>query len=117
MLWHSMQLAAMIALTRRSSLVLSGSTFVVALAIVGLSVSPSRLLTVPTQAQAVAPKGSSGLTGTARTAEGKPLEGVVVSAKAKDSTITTSVFTDEKGEYVFPPLPAAPYRVWAQAVG
>ena len=42
--------------------------------------------------------------------------GVTVSAKAEGKTITTSVFTDENGEFYFPPLPAGNYRVWAQAV-
>ena len=31
--------------------------------------------------------------------------------------ITTSVFTDDRGEYVFPPLESGRYEVWAQAVG
>jgi len=45
------------------------------------------------------------------------LEGVTVSAKREGSTITTSVYTDAAGAYVFPPLPAGKYRVWAQALG
>ena len=51
---------------------------------------------------AQAPKSS--LTGTANAAVGTVLEGVVVSARAAGSNITTSVFTDARGEYVFPPL-------------
>ena len=43
--------------------------------------------------------------------------GVTVSAKADGATITTTVFTDETGNYYFPPLPAGKYRVWAQALG
>ena len=42
--------------------------------------------------------------------------GVTVSAKADGATITTTVFTDEAGDYYFPPLPAGKYRVWAQAL-
>ena len=42
--------------------------------------------------------------------------GVTVSAKADGTTITTTVFTDEAGDYYFPPLPAGKYRVWAQAI-
>ena len=42
--------------------------------------------------------------------------GVTVSAKADGATITTTVFTDAKGNYYFPPLPAGKYRVWAQAL-
>jgi streptogramin lyase len=39
-----------------------------------------------------------------------------VSAKQDGSTITTSVYTDETGNYYFPPLPAGKYKVWAQAL-
>jgi streptogramin lyase len=42
--------------------------------------------------------------------------GVTVSAKADGTTITTSVYTDEAGNYYFPSLPAGKYRVWAQAL-
>ena len=60
---------------------------------------------------------STGLMGTVRSSEGKPLEGVPVSAKAQGSTITTSVYTNQNGEYYFPPLLDGQYRIWAQAVG
>lgn len=59
----------------------------------------------------------STLMGTIRDADGKPLNGVPVSARASDETFTTSVYTDDKGEYVFPTLPRGDYSVWAQAVG
>ena len=48
---------------------------------------------------------------------GEKLEGVTVSAKLEGSTITTSVYTDARAFYVFPPLPPGKYRVWAQALG
>src|SRR5438067_1823422 len=57
------------------------------------------------------------LTGTVKGADGKPMEGVDVSAKAAGSTITTSVWTNQNGAYAFPVLDAGQYRVWAQAVG
>jgi streptogramin lyase len=57
------------------------------------------------------------LTGVISSAVGQKLEGVTVSAKMEGSTITTSIYTDEKGAYYFPPLPAGKYRVWAQALG
>ena len=65
--------------------------------------------------------GSPPLWGTAMSASGEPMEGVAISARAEGNPTTTSVFTDEQGQYFFPPL-AAPfeagaYRVWAQAVG
>src|SRR5260221_9066397 len=42
--------------------------------------------------------------GTVRDAAGKPVEGAVVSIRAADQTFSTSVFTDDNGEYVMPPL-------------
>lgn len=57
------------------------------------------------------------LTGVISSASGQKLEGVTVSAKMEGSTITTSIYTDEKGTYYFPPLAAGKYKVWAQALG
>jgi streptogramin lyase len=57
------------------------------------------------------------LTGTVRGTDGKTLEGVTVSAAAQGGTITTSVYTDDRGRYFFPILPEGKYRVRAQAVG
>src|SRR5580698_4308489 len=59
----------------------------------------------------------SSLLGTVTDSAGKPLNGIPVSARATDKTYTTSVYTDENGEYVFPNLPRGEYKVWAQAVG
>jgi streptogramin lyase len=61
--------------------------------------------------------GGGVLTGTIRSVDGKAMEGVTVSARTEGSKITTSVFTDAEGVYVFPPLANGNYRVWAQAVG
>src|SRR5437588_2190669 len=49
-------------------------------------------------------------------AAGEKMGGVTVSAKAQGYTITTSVYTDEAGNYSFPPLPEGQYQVWAQAL-
>ncbi|MDB5809062.1 MAG: virginiamycin hydrolase Vgb [Betaproteobacteria bacterium] len=57
------------------------------------------------------------LSGAVTSQSGQKLEGVTVSAKLEGSTITTSVSSDASGTYVFPPLPAGKYRVWAQALG
>ena len=57
------------------------------------------------------------ITGYVRTVDGAGMAGVVVSAKAEGSTITTSVYTDKSGLYAFSPLPAGKYRMWAQAIG
>ncbi len=56
------------------------------------------------------------LSGMVKSSSGEAMGGVTVSAKPADGTITTTVFTDEAGNYYFPPLPAGTYRVWAQAL-
>jgi streptogramin lyase len=56
------------------------------------------------------------LSGVVKSAAGEKLGGVTVSAKAEGQPITTTVFTDESGNYYFPPMPAAKYGVWAQAL-
>ncbi len=56
------------------------------------------------------------LSGTIASASGEKMGGVSVSAKAEGSVTTTTVYTDEAGEYYFPALPSGKYKVWAQAV-
>ena len=56
------------------------------------------------------------LTGTITSASGEKLGGVTVSAKQEGSTISTHVYTDEAGNYYFPPLPGGKYQVSAQAL-
>jgi streptogramin lyase len=56
------------------------------------------------------------LNGTIASASGEKMGGVTVSAKAEGSVTTTTVYTDEAGEYYFPPLPSGKYKVWAQAI-
>jgi streptogramin lyase len=56
------------------------------------------------------------LSGAVKSAGGEAMGGVTVSAKAEGQTITTTVFTDEAGNFYFPPLPAGAYRLWAQAL-
>ncbi|MFL6797314.1 MAG: carboxypeptidase regulatory-like domain-containing protein [Xanthobacteraceae bacterium] len=56
------------------------------------------------------------LSGSVTSAAGEKLGGITVSAKPIGGTITTSVFTDDAGDYYFPPLPSGKYRVWAQGV-
>src|SRR6185369_16908470 len=55
--------------------------------------------------------------GTVRDSAGKPVDGAVVSIRAVDQTFSTTVFTDDSGDYVMPPLSARRYRMWAQATG
>jgi virginiamycin B lyase len=75
------------------------------------------LLYVGTSTAQTVPSSTNGLAGTVKSSDGKPLEGVPVSAKALGSTITTSVYTDQSGKYFFPPLPDGKYQMWAQTVG
>ena len=70
----------------------------------------------PSSAQQPGGPGAS-IWGTVKDAGGEPVDGALVSIRAVDQTFTTSVFTDENGEYVSPLLPARRYRMWAQAVG
>jgi streptogramin lyase len=59
----------------------------------------------------------SALSGIVKSSDGKPLEGVGVSARGNGETFTTTVYTDESGRYSFPPMNSGQYKVWAQAVG
>src|ERR1700736_3741514 len=55
------------------------------------------------------------LAGAVKSDSGEKMSGVTVSAKAQGRTITTSVFTDQQGDYYFPPMAPGEYQVWAQA--
>jgi streptogramin lyase len=57
------------------------------------------------------------LAGNVKSAAGARMSGVTVSAKMDNTTITTSVFTDEEGSYYFPSMNSGHYQVWAQADG
>ena len=57
------------------------------------------------------------LSGSVKSDTGAKLDGVTVSAKGVGQTITTSIFTDEDGNYYFPRMAEGRYRVWAQAEG
>jgi streptogramin lyase len=61
--------------------------------------------------------GKGVLAGTVKSVEGKPLAGVGVSARCDAQTFTTTVYTDQNGNYSFPQLEPGDYRIWAQAVG
>ena len=51
------------------------------------------------------------LAGTIADAAGEPMEGVVVSVRASGSNLTTSVYTDADGDYVFPGMAPGTYRL------
>jgi hypothetical protein len=65
----------------------------------------------------LAQSASSILSGSVKSSDGKPLEGVGVSARANGETFTTTVYTDESGRYSFPALKSGHYKLRAQAVG
>jgi streptogramin lyase len=70
-----------------------------------------------TVAPSVASAADHVLSGTIASPTGEKLGGVTVSARLEGSPITTSVYTDESGNYYFPPMAAGKYKVWAQALG
>jgi streptogramin lyase len=56
--------------------------------------------------------------GTVTSSDGKPMEGVTVSVRGDGEPFVTTVFTNEHGVYVFPPLGrTSKYSLWAQAQG
>jgi streptogramin lyase len=63
--------------------------------------------------------GAVGLSGQVTSAKEGPMEGVLVSAKKKDSTITITVASDKSGHYRFPKakLDAGSYTISIRAVG
>src|ERR1700730_18270676 len=56
------------------------------------------------------------LSGTIKSVDGEIMGGVTVSARVEGANVVTSVFTDEAGNYYFPPMAEGKYKVWAQAV-
>ena len=71
-------------------------------------------------AAALAPATASAdqlLAGTITSPTGQKMEGVLVTAQKAGSTIETSVYTDQNGEYYFPALEDGNYAVWAQTLG
>ena len=73
-------------------------------------------LTAGVARQAHAQSGGVVLTGAITDAAGETMEGVVVSVRAEGSNLTTSVYTDGDGLYVFPRMDPGPYTLRAQAV-
>ena len=77
------------------------------------------LLFVPPGAMAAEPPNSIALTGMVSSNVEGPMEGVRISAKRSGSTITTTVVTDAKGRYRFPPAKLEPgvYALRVRAAG
>ena len=57
------------------------------------------------------------LTGTIKSASGENLGGVTVSAKLTGHNVTTTVFTDEQGNYYFPAMNAGKYHRYEEQRG
>jgi len=76
------------------------------------------VLAAVVQMPPAAQSGTAGaIQGSIKSADGAPMEGVIVSARAAGKSFTTSVLTDRQGTYTFPALDGGQYMVWAQAVG
>jgi virginiamycin B lyase len=85
------------------------------LIVLSLAASAVLWMSLPLLRSAALP--STGLAGAVKSSDGKPLEGVAISARGEDANFSVSVFTNHAGEYYFPSLTDGRYRVWAQAVG
>jgi streptogramin lyase len=84
----------------------------------GLSLAAFAALSIMQTASVSAAADQSALIGVIHGADGKPMQGVAVSARSTEQTFNTTVYSDAKGEYVFPAgLATGTYKVWAQAVG
>ena len=73
--------------------------------------------TAPLAVAQDAVNGTPSIIGTILDSAGRPLVGAAVSAQASDRMFSTSVYTDERGRYVFPHLTAEHYQLWAQDMG
>jgi len=69
----------------------------------GVSLAAALVMSqIHAEAQAQAQATNTALSGTVSSAKEGAMEGVLVSAKKDGSTITTTVVTNDKGQYVFP---------------
>jgi len=84
------------------------------LGLMALSLAVLRLTPVASAGKSTVP---TLLLGNIHRVNGQAMEGVAVSARPVGGTVTTSVYTDEQGNYYFPVLSQGKYRVWTQAVG
>ena len=88
-----------------------------ALACFGVALVAATVWIVSSDAAAQSGRTGAVIRGVIKAADGSPMEGVVVTARAAGKTFSTSVFTDRQGAYYFPPLDGGQYKVMAQAVG
>ena len=87
------------------------------IAVLAIVLVPSALCPLLAQAQIASPPAA--LTGQVSSTEEGLMEGVIVSAKKADSTLTISVVSDRQGRYRFPRarLEAGEYALRVRAVG
>jgi len=86
----------------------------------GVSLAAALVMSqIHAEAQAQAQATNTALSGTVSSAKEGAMEGVLVSAKKDGSTITTTVVTNDKGQYVFPAdrLEPGKYNISIRAVG
>jgi virginiamycin B lyase len=96
------------------------SRFLLALIASGVFLATQSSLALEGYAQTAAMnQGAVALSGQVTSTEEGPMEGVLVSAKKKDSTVTVTVASDKSGHYRFPKakLDAGQYTISIRAVG
>jgi streptogramin lyase len=89
----------------------SSHTFTAILMLAGMAI----VIVLAPSARAYGADENAFLAGAVKSDSGDKMGGVTISAKAEGKTITTSVCTDQQGDFYFPPMAAGEYEVWAQA--
>ena len=69
------------------------------------------------QTNSAANSTTNSFTGSVKGADGKKLNGVFVSAKREQDIFTTTVYSDDAGQFHFPPLEAGTYTITAHTGG
>jgi virginiamycin B lyase len=101
-------------------MIMRTSRFLLAVIAGGVFLAAQTSLALEGYAQTAAKnQGAAALSGLVASAEEGPMEGVLVSAKKKDSTMTITVASDKSGHYQFPvaKLDAGSYTISIRAVG
>ena len=88
-----------------------------AISLIVLAVLPLLLLARAQNIFSQSGSSSTLLSGSVKSADGKPLAGIGVSARGYSDTFTTTVYSDDAGRYSFPPMRSGKYKIRAQAVG
>jgi virginiamycin B lyase len=88
-------------------------------AIAGTSYRTAPIPGTPSRSQSSSPasSGTNSFTGLVKGADGKKLNGVFVSAKREQDIYTTTVYSDDSGQFRFPALEAGTYTITAHTPG